>query len=79
MAFLYGLVNPTTSYGFTGGRRRFFFLKTDMHFSQKVCVSKYLSIFGVFTYFGKHQIDAERNPEIDKIVTKTHLFQKAHA
>ena len=30
-------------------------------FLKKVCFSEYLLIFGVFTYLGKHQMDAECN------------------
>ena len=37
MPFLYVLVPPSTAYGFTGGRRLFFFLKNDAPFFKKVC------------------------------------------
>ena len=37
-----------------------FFLKTDMPFS-KITISIHIYLYVNFTYFGKHQIDAESN------------------
>ena len=43
-----------------------FFFENRHAFLKKVCFSQYLSIFCVFTHFGKHQI-----------LTKTHLLKRA--
>ena len=39
------------------------FCEKQHAFLKNNCFCQYLTIFSVFVYFGKHQIDAERNPE----------------
>ena len=43
-------------------RRPARFLFLDMPLLKKVCFSQYVSMFCVFTFLGKHQIDTERIP-----------------